>query len=47
MNGLQQLRTAKTISNIRGEDVFGPSYMEASKVVQVAPVEIAETSAKS
>jgi small subunit ribosomal protein S5 len=47
MNGLQQLRTAKTISNIRGEDVFGPSYMEAPKVVQVAPVEIAETSAKS
>ncbi len=28
MNGLLQLRTAETISNIRGEIVRGPSYME-------------------
>lgn len=28
INGLSQLRTAKSISSIRGEEVRGPSYME-------------------
>ena len=45
MNGLEQLRTAKTISNIRGEEVTGPSYMENTNASPVAPVEPAETSA--
>jgi small subunit ribosomal protein S5 len=41
MNGLLQLRTPKTISTIRGEEVRGPSYMEALKPL---PVVIPETS---
>jgi small subunit ribosomal protein S5 len=41
MNGLLQLRTPKTISTIRGEEVRGPSYMEAPKPL---PVAIPETS---
>ncbi len=45
MNGLEQLRTAKTISTIRGEEVTGPSYMENTNASPVAPVEPAETSA--
>jgi hypothetical protein len=43
MNGLEQLRTAKTISNIRGEEVSGPSYMNNSSASTSVPVEPAET----
>ena len=32
MDGLLQLRSAETISNIRGEKVRGPSYMENSDI---------------
>ena len=45
MNGLEQLRTPKTISYIRGEEVTGPSYMEIPKVVTVPSVEPAGTTA--
>ena len=45
MNGLLQLRTPKTISNIRGEEVTGPSYMEAPKPLPVAVPETTEVSA--
>ncbi len=45
MNGLEQLRTPKTISNIRGEEVTGPSYMEISKVVTIPSVEPAGSTA--
>lgn len=33
INGLSQLRTAKSISSIRGEEVRGPSYMEPLAVL--------------
>ena len=45
MNGLKQLRTPKTISAIRGEEVTGPSYMEIAKVVTVPSVEPASSTA--
>ena len=45
MNGLLQLRTPKTISNIRGEEVKGPSYMETPKPLPVAVPETTEVSA--
>ena len=45
MNGLEQLRTPKTISNIRVEEVTGPSYMEISKVVTIQSVEPASSTA--
>ena len=45
MNGLLQLRTPKTISNIRGEEVKGPSYMETHKPLPVAVPETTEVSA--
>jgi small subunit ribosomal protein S5 len=45
MNGLKQLRTPKTISAIRGEEVTGPSYMEIAKVVPVPSVEPASSTA--
>jgi len=45
MNGLKQLRTPKTISAIRGEEVTGPSYMEIAKVVTVPSVEPATSTA--
>jgi len=41
MNGLEQLRTAKTISEIRGEQVSGPSYMET--ITLTGPVSAEET----
>jgi small subunit ribosomal protein S5 len=44
MNGLLQLRTPKTISTIRGEEVRGPSYMEAPKPLPVAIPETSEVS---
>jgi len=44
MNGLLQLRTPKTISNIRGEEVKGPSYMETPKPLPVAVPETTEVS---
>jgi len=37
INGLSQLRTAKRISTIRGEEVRGPSYMEPLAVLS-API---------
>ena len=45
MNGLKQLRTPKTLSAIRGEEVTGPSYMEIAKVVTVPSVEPASSTA--
>jgi small subunit ribosomal protein S5 len=45
MNGLKQLRTPKTISAIRGEEVSGPSYMEIAKVVTIPSVEPAGSTA--
>jgi small subunit ribosomal protein S5 len=45
MNGLLQLRTPKTISNIRGEKVTGPSYMETPNSLPVAVTETTEVSA--
>ena len=45
MNGLLQLRTPKTISSIRGEEVKGPSYMETPKPLPVAVPETTEVSA--
>lgn len=45
MNGLLQLRTPKTISNIRGEEVKGPSYMVTPKPLPVAVPETTEVSA--
>lgn len=44
MNGLLQLRTPKTISTIRGEEVRGPSYMEALKPLPVAVPETSDIS---
>jgi small subunit ribosomal protein S5 len=45
MNGLSQLRTPKTISMIRGEEVKGPAYMEASAPVTVVTPEPTEITA--
>lgn len=45
MNGLSQLRTPKTISMIRGEEVKGPAYMEASAPVPAVTPEPTEVTA--
>ena len=44
INGLSQLRTAQTISKIRGEEVRGPAFMEAKPVVETIVSSVEESS---
>jgi small subunit ribosomal protein S5 len=43
INGLSQLRTAQTISKVRGEEVRGPAFMEAKSDIDTVVNSVEES----